>query len=43
MGINLLAGRPDEKDFSFVTQTTLLTTPDGVKCNAGPIITRKRL
>jgi hypothetical protein len=27
MGVNLLAGRPDEKDFFFSMPTTLSTTP----------------
>jgi hypothetical protein len=39
MGVKILAGRPDEKDFFFATQTTLLTTPDRVKCKTLPVFT----
>jgi hypothetical protein len=39
MGVKILAGRPDEKDFFFSMPTTLVTTPDAVKCNPTRIFT----
>jgi hypothetical protein len=39
MGVKILADRPDDFKIFFSMPTTLVTTPDGVKCNLSRIIT----